>query len=76
LISLSLRLAHAGAGCCFKTFRVLNSVLQMPVARTAAKNYRWGRTATLKVEFSRIGAKTALEVYSHLGGLLVMRSKE
>ena len=29
LISLSLRLAHAGAGCCFRTFRVRNRVLRL-----------------------------------------------
>ncbi len=29
LISLSLRLAHTGAGCCFRTFRVRNSVLRL-----------------------------------------------
>jgi hypothetical protein len=29
LMSLSLRLAHAGAGCCFRTFRVRNRVLRL-----------------------------------------------
>src|ERR1700739_2765775 len=29
LISLSLLLAHAGAGCCFRTFRVRNRVLRL-----------------------------------------------